>query len=184
MTKKYILNQNRIDRIESLDVKKLTCEDISPHYGTGQAATVMKRYEKVSVYRKGIGTNVGDIELSVWREIVRRIIERDHETDIFNNLLEYIKEDTVIHRNKEEQEHEALELYARRIFEEEEWLGFVPFNERYYPERLKTTEFVKVRFSCCGEITTMTRARAEWSPGKKGGCPKCKCYAEYEICET
>lgn len=66
-------------------------------------------------YRNGIQTDLGDIRNDVWRDLVRELIVRSHEEDLFDKLLEWEKEHTYWLKTKAELEHYTLELYAARI---------------------------------------------------------------------
>lgn len=135
MQRKYVLNQSRIDSINNIDVSKLTFDDIYVHYRTGQAYIVAKNHEKVSKYRTGIGTNIGDIEISVWREIIKQMIVIHQETNLYENLTTFFKEKTEI-KNRDETEQYILECYSFRLFDDPQWRYYIEFNQQHRPESL------------------------------------------------
>ncbi len=180
MEHKFILNQNRIDSIQSVKLDSLTFEDVYYHYGTGVGFTEMRNHEKVSRYRHGVGTNIGDIERRVWKQIVYHLIAKAGEEELFEQLKEYVAE-VGFFRDKEELEMDALQLHSYRIFEDLAWVGFVPFNRRYRPEYLKDFPLIAVACDCCqkpGEVTEEQLAKAI---DGKINCPACGIGSTYRI---
>ena len=96
MKRKYVLNQTRIDNIQSVDLDDLTFEDVYLHYHTGMGFSVMKNHEKISKYRNGVGTNIGDIEESVWKQIVKYLITKTARKKYMNTLSSTIKSMAII----------------------------------------------------------------------------------------
>ena len=83
MRNDYLNSADCINAIDRIDVSKLTFEDVRVHYGTGRSYTVQGNYEKKYFYRNGKKTNIGDIEESVWRDIVRQMISIHGEDELF-----------------------------------------------------------------------------------------------------
>ena len=67
----------------------------------------------------------------VWRDLVRELIVRSHEEDLFDKLLEWEKEHTYWLKTKAELEHYTLELYAARIFDNPKWVDYEAFAKHY-----------------------------------------------------
>ena len=106
-------------------------------YGTGRSfTTVNSQGEKKSHYRNGCMTAIGDIEESVWKQMVRQLIIRENETELFRNLKSWLKDSKMMFRDANELEDYTLELHAARIFDCNEWVGYVDFNTKYRPEIL------------------------------------------------
>lgn len=128
---------NLIDRIEDINLAEITFDCIRKMYGTGRSfTTVNSQGEKKSHYRNGCMTAIGDIEESVWKQMVRQLIIRENETELFRNLKSWLKDSKMMFRDANELEDYALELYAARIFDCHEWVGYVDFNTKYRPEIL------------------------------------------------
>lgn len=81
-------------------------------------------------------TAVGDIEKSVWQQVVRTLIIRENETELFENLKCWLKDSKMTFRDDNELEDYALDLHATRIFDRPEWVGYVDFNTKYRPRIL------------------------------------------------
>ncbi len=180
MERKYVLNQNRIDSIQAVDLDNLTFEDIYHHYGTGVAFTEMKRHEKVSRYRHGVGTNIGDIEESVWREIVKYLITKNGEEEMFEHLKQHEKEHT-LWRNESELEMNALVTHAYRMFDDPSWYYFVPFNRKCRPEYLKSFKLITIKCDRCGELGEVTQEQLDKAVDGKISCPMCGVHSTYSV---
>lgn len=128
---------NLIDRIEDIILAEITFDSIRKMYGTGRSfTTVNSQGENKSHYRLGCMTAIGDVEESVWKQVVRQLIIREAETDLFRNLKCWLKDSKMMFRDAYELEDYALELHAARIFDCPEWVGYVDFNSKYRPEIL------------------------------------------------
>lgn len=91
---------------------QLTHKDLHAHFSTGQSILLSgSGRDKKYGYRNGIQTDLGDIRNDVWRDLVRELIVRSHEEDLFDKLLEWEKEHTYWLKTKAELEHYTLELY-------------------------------------------------------------------------
>lgn len=79
--------------------------------------------------RFGIQTEIGDFEVHEWMKLVRVLIERAGEEPLQQRLVELVEQEMPwLHRDFERQ-LEALELHARRIFENPEWVAYEKFNK-------------------------------------------------------
>lgn len=80
----------RIDREEQLKGEEITLEKLRLKYGTFQCRCVgldrvgKKKYNS----RVGIQTDLGDIEIQLWKDLVLRLAEKAGERALFQHLLE------------------------------------------------------------------------------------------------
>src|SRR5699024_12113715 len=61
---------------------------------------------------------------------------------------------------------EALQLHTSRIFDNPQWVGYLPFNKRYRPEIWDAANIVFVRMKCCpkpGAVTQEQRSEEHTS---------------------
>lgn len=126
---------NSISEVPNRD--QLTHEDLRTHFGTGQAIHISGTgRDKKYGYRNGIQTNVGDIRIDVWCQLVRDLIVRSGEEQLYQNLVEWEKEHNFCFRKKEDMEEHTLTLYASRIFDCTQWVDYEAFSIRYgyHPE--------------------------------------------------
>lgn len=125
---------------------QLTHKDLHAHFSTGQSILLSgSGRDKKYGYRNGIQTDLGDIRNDVWRDLVRELIVRSHEEDLFDKLLEWEKEHTYWLKTKAELEHYTLELYAARIFDNPKWVDYEAFAKHYLDHE---DEFEKLRKHC------------------------------------
>ena len=135
-----------IDRIEQLGNIEFSFEKLSKKYGTfrsysnGTDRLGRKKFRS----RVGVQTDYGDIEVTLWCELVRNLIEQHNEKKLFNHLKVWVIKSNQWLTNKPEVEIEALELHACRIFDNPLWVDYVEFNEKYRPEVLHGAELVWV----------------------------------------
>lgn len=140
--------------------KNISFADIRPMYGTGRSIWVSGtgRDKKFS-YRNGIMTPSGDIEESEWQTLAKDLISKKNENELYQQLCEWLKENTCWPQTKAEMQAYALELHVSRIFDNPEWVDFIPFNRMYRPEVVKAADLVEIRYPCCGAVHEETRAR-------------------------
>lgn len=60
----------------------LKFEDLRKRYGTGRSYTISgSGKNRVTGYRTGVMTNIGDIEVSQWERLVHELISRNQEEE-------------------------------------------------------------------------------------------------------
>lgn len=117
---------------------RLTYEMIRFSTHTGRAFLLSDRgYEKKYGYRNGISTPIGDIEEELWSSLMKELIAQNDETDLYNQLLEWYRDDPVAGSSKKEREQYVLECFSFRIFDCTDWVDYVPFNQKNRPLLLK-----------------------------------------------
>ena len=128
----------RIDKIDQLDLQALTAPDIRLRFWTGQAGHAFKRGEKITTYRTGIMTPLGDIEVSVWIQAAEALVEREHLQEEVEHITPYIEfpgdQQTAIRR--QDLKIRALDAVLSGLYRNPEWVRFVEYNAKYHPELL------------------------------------------------
>lgn len=130
---------NNFSEIESIK-DSLTFENIRHKYGTGRSSTFATSNGKKTSYRHGVMTEIGDVGETVWMRIVEYLIEKAHETVLFNNLFEWIRDTIKWHQSEYECKKYALQLHAARIFDDPKWVDYKAFNAKYRPKILNTVK--------------------------------------------
>lgn len=128
----------QIDKEEQLAGKELTYETLEFGTGTFRYRTAGKDrhgYKKY-IYRYGVETVLGDIERSLWQKLIYRLIVQHNEMALFNHLKVWYSKTAYFLRNKAELEQYTLECFSNRIFDNPEWVDYIPFNQEYRPEIL------------------------------------------------
>lgn len=120
-----------IDRIEQIDISNLTFENLRVYYGTGQAILLSgSGRNKKYGYRSGIQTELGDIEISVWRKLAKRLVIRNNDQKLLSCYKKWLK-NTKNWLKPEEIEREALEMYTYQMKDNTEWYDYKAFNESW-----------------------------------------------------
>lgn len=161
----------------------ITFENLEYKYGTGRAYTISGTgRDRVTGYRAGVQTKLGDIEISEWMDLIRGLIERSGEQKLNAALVEWLTEHNYCRASKSKITQKALELHSMRIFDNPSWVDFLPFNERYRPEALVGVEMVDVLPVCCekwGRVTKRQVENGRRASGSRVSCPICGRFTEY-----
>ncbi len=135
------MSMELIDNVSQIAgrLDSLTFDDIRDMCGTGRSLLVSSKnsFDKKYVYRKGMMTKLGDIEVSVWYELVEKLIVKYGQETLYVQLQEWIKENFGWFKTEKEVREYSLRLHSSQIFDNPEWVDYVPFNQRYRPEILK-----------------------------------------------
>lgn len=138
--------------------KMITFADIRPMYGTGRSIWVSGTgRDKKFRYRNGIMTPSGDIEESEWQTLAKDLISQQNEDELHQQLCEWLKENTPWPQTKAEMQVHALELHVSRIFDNPQWVDFIPFNRMYRPEVLEAVDLVEIRCPSCSAVYEVTK---------------------------
>lgn len=82
------------------------------------------------ILRYGIRTALGDIEVSLWRTLVKGAIARRGEWKIYEALLAWCSKRGTACEYRTVGDY-ALALHCDRIFEDREWPGYQEFKRLY-----------------------------------------------------
>lgn len=152
--------REKIDTITQIDPNRITRENLRYMYGTGQEiATKNSQGNKVSHYRVGVETALGDIEVSLWMELVQKLIEKENDQEIFGQLLAWEKADNCIpSMTNNGLLREAMQSYTYRIYDNKGWWDYVRFNMKYRPEILENDpDLMYVRLACCDRTSRIPK---------------------------
>ena len=170
--------REKIDSITQIEPKQITRDNLRLHYGTGQEiVTKNSQGNKTSQYRSGVQTNLGDIEQSVWMELVQKLIEQENDQEIFEQLLEWEKDNNHKEaRTKNDFLREAMQSYTYRIYDNKAWWDYVRFNMKYRPESLENDpDLLYVRLACCKRVSRLPKeqVRQHHEEPDTVPCPYC-----------
>ena len=160
----------------------ITFKTLRVHYGTGRSFLIRADgRNKVYGYRKGVMTDLGDLEVQEWERLAKELVRTSKEQQLYQNLLEWEKEHNYCGRSGKELETEALELHMLRIFDDPLWVDYIPFNRRYRPKVLDPLELVWVKTACCGIPGEVTKERLAHDK-ERIPCPVCGRWSEFQLC--
>ena len=175
----------RIDKEEDLAGKEVTLPLLSEHYGTFQVrSTGTDRIGRRKFNNRiGIQTDLGDIEIHLWKNLVLKCIEKAGEKTLYQHLLAWTMKHNIVEQSKEDTEEDAMHDFIRRHFDDPQWEHFIAFNRKYRPEFLSQFELVRIKHLCCNYIEEATRARADQLKETELRCRRCSKTAPYKILE-
>ena len=160
-------------------VAELKIEDVRFMYGTGRAIYISGTgRDKIYDYRNGCMTKIGDIEEGEWIALMKFLIARDGEQDLFKQLLAWETGHNFCDSDKKTLERDTLIRHSMRLFDNVKWVDFVRFNQRYRPEELTKAVLVDIVTDCCGTTDVQTvELINEWP---KVTCPRCGTYTTFK----
>lgn len=160
-------------------VAELKIEDVRFMYGTGRAIYISgSGRDKVYDYRNGCMTKLGDIEESEWQALMKFLIARDGEQELFKQFLAWETEHNFCDSTRKTLERDTQIKHSMRLFDDPKWVDFVRFNQRYRPEVLEKVTLIGIITDCCGCPDVQTEELVDEWP--KVTCPKCGTYTTFK----
>ena len=105
--------------------------DLREMFQTGRSVRGLDGKRDIG-YRHGVMTELGDVEKSVWREAMLRLIDRSGERELFELLTDFVLGfgwfNNWSRTSMEDAEMYALQLHSSRIFENEAWACYQDFR--------------------------------------------------------
>ena len=101
----------------SREALAITAKELRVVHYTGRSVSRGYGRDKVTSYRSGVQTELGDIELSQWQALMRDIIHRSGELKLLEQLTEWELETTPWIHTRKDAEQCALEAFANRWFD-------------------------------------------------------------------
>ena len=124
----------------SMEALAITAGELRVMHYTGRSVSRGYGKDKVTSYRSGVQTELGDIELSQWQALMRDIIRRSGELELLEQLTEWELETTPWIPTRSDAEQHALEGVPRRWFDNPSHRDFAAFNQKYRPETLQQNQ--------------------------------------------
>lgn len=178
------MNHNSIDRLEQLDLASLTAADLKTHIFTGRAIDIgIGRYRR-KLYRFGVQTDIGDIEISVWVEAAEHIVEREglkEELEHLRPFAHYTPNAGPFTKLHEYVRH--LDMCLSAFYRNPAWVGFMPYNRQYHPELLEGVPMAQIIPKCCGELCEIPRAQIS-ADLNVAPCPICGRWSSFRYAEA
>ncbi len=162
---------------------ELTFEDLRCQYQNGRALFLSgEGRNRVYGYRNGVQCKLGDIDRDEWIRMVKDAIQSAGEKKLYEQLLQHLKDHNYTGDSRAELEFKALELHASRIFDDELWVDYLQFNQKFRPEVIDPTRLVLVMPDCCKKAGQLTRARYEENL-EHNCCPHCGRWTQIRLLE-
>lgn len=167
----------RIDNVTQVTEEEITHENLRDMHGTGISICLGRDRmgEKKYKYRHGVQTALGDIEDSVWRALVKKLIEKENGQKLYEQLLEWTKaKNTVVNRDETDMIMSALSSYVSRLQDDKVWWDYIRFNAKYYPEKLDDPMLITVIPECCKTPCKVPPEQIrKWNGVETIPCPIC-----------
>ena len=164
-------------------VSDLRFEDLRLHCQTGRSYVISgEGRNRVYGYRTGVQCNLGDIERAEWIRLVTEVISREGEQELHQQLLQHLKDHNYIKESKAELAFKALEFHTARIFDNEAWVDYIRFNQKYRPEHLDASRLILVMPQCCAKAGYITRTRFDENQ-EASFCPHCGRWTQISLVE-
>lgn len=151
-------------------------------YGTGIDTSTGNGYYKKVSYRHGVMTELGDIEESIWYQLMEQLIEKSGEQWLLDALVQWEKEHNYTRATPATIQKKALQLHSARIFDNPQWVCFLPFNRRFRPDALDGAHIMTVVNQCCGLPGEVTQEQIDRSYDDTIYCPHCGRWSRFSIC--
>lgn len=155
-----------------------TFDELRCHFQNGRSYVISgEGRNRVYGYRTGVQCKLGDIDRDEWVRMVKDTIQAAGEKKLYEQLLQHLNEQNRTRDSRTELEIKALELHAARIFDDELWVDFLGFNQKYRPEVIDPSRLVLVMPDCCKTAGRLTRARFQ-EDSEYNCCPHCGRWTE------
>lgn len=177
------MGTQRIDSASAIDPTSLSFSNLYWRYGTGVDTSTGKGYYKKVSYRSGVMTKLGDIEIAVWIQLMEQLIEKSGEQWLLDALIQWEKEHNYTKASASKLRESALELHSARIFDNPDWVCYIPFNKRFRPDVLEQAHIVTVVNECCGLPGEVTQEQIDRAHDGGICCPHCGRWSKFEIYE-
>lgn len=165
------------------ELRKALFAELKVHNRTGRSYLIRgSGRNKEMGYRNGMKTNLGDLELSDWVQRIKALITKFDEQEIYENLLQWLKEHNYAKESSEDLRLEALELHSMRIFDNPKWVDYIPWNRRFRPGTLDASTLVWIETECCHKPGQTTKEQIQRAYRDRIYCPHCGRFSEYKEC--
>lgn len=190
MTKNY-------DKLEELlcahPLETLDYGMIRFQYGTQRNNSIYEKgaggrmYLKQFRYRTGVMTPIGDILHQVWYELAIVLINRNYDGWLLDALVDwyvtygpqrYLAKHTQ-NMKKDEAHRSAIEGCVRRIYDNEDWVDYIPFNWMYRPRLVEGKPFLIILPECCNRKGQISEQIGHFND--RCYCPHCGRWMPAEI---
>ncbi len=121
------------------------------------------------------------MEEHIWCRLVEQIAQRDSEMWLVDALAAWEKAHNYTCISPSEIREEALRLYSVRIFDQPEWVHYIPFNCRFRSGILAGAHIVTVVNDCCKKPGEVTQEQIDRAYGGTVACPHCGRWSTFSI---
>ena len=175
------MSRIRIDSLDGLDLLTIPLSDVRWQVGSGVALSSGSGRDKKYRYRNGVITNIGDIEEHIWYQLVEQIAQRDSEVWLVDALTIWKGEHNHTCTSPSKIREDALQSYSMRIFDQPEWVHYIPFNRRFRSDTLIGAHIVTVINDCCKKPGEVTQEQIDRAYDGTVACPHCGRWSKFSV---
>ena len=129
MSTEVFSRHNIIDSRSSIPKDNFCLDDLHFQTHTGRSFRISGSGRDAKYhYRHGIVCPLGDIEESLWRQLVLEQIEKEGAMALFEQLKAWQKENCAWLKTKQELEQYTLECFSTRLYDNPKWVDYNKFN--------------------------------------------------------
>ena len=162
---------------------EITFAALRCHFRTGRSYVISGvGRNRVYGFRSGVQCDLGDIEKSEWIRMVKEQISCQGEEELHQQLLQYLKDQNYAKESRAEIEFKALQYHAARIFDNEEWVDYIRFNQQYRPSVIGTARLVPIIPDCCKTAGYITLGMYQKDQSKTY-CPYCGRWTDFSLAQ-
>lgn len=177
------MSLSSIERIEQLELPNLTAADLKVRVLTGRAIDIGNGRGKKKLYRSGVQTAIGDIEISAWIQAAEYIVDRDGLKDELEHLRPFALYTPNADKSIRQMEYvRHLDMCLSELYRNPAWVHFVPYSRKYHPEFLDAVPVVRIITGCCKELCTIPEAQIK-PEAKTAPCPICGRWSSFRYAD-
>lgn len=173
---------SRIDSLAGLDLSTISRENIRWQIATGVSLSSKRGRKQSNSYRFGVLTDLGDIEISQWRQLAETLVERQGEQWLVDALIEWGLAHNYTKSTLDEIRLDALKDYINGLYDRPEWVDYIPFNRQHRPQILDHARIVTVFHVCCGRPGEVTQEQIDRAWQGEIACPHCGRWSLFAPC--
>ena len=166
---------------QDIDAASFTFENLRWKYGVFRPMSSGAGRNKKHWGWCGVVTALGEVEEKVWYQLAEQLIKNAGEQQLLAHLIEWESECGYTKSSSDEVRKEAIHLHVSRIFDDPEWIHYLPFNKRYRPEIWEAAHIVYVRNECCQKVSAVTQEQIDRSSYSIIYCPHCGRWSRFTI---
>ena len=173
--------RKEIKTLQDIDAASFTFENLRWKYGVFRPMSSGAGRNKKHWGWCGVVTALGEVEEKVWYQLAEQLIKNAGEQQLLAHLIEWESECGYTKSSSDEVRKEAIHLHVSRIFDDPEWIHYLPFNKRYRPEIWEAAHIVYVRNECCQKVSAVTQEQIDRSSYSIIYCPHCGRWSRFTI---
>lgn len=174
--------RGQIDSLSGIDIATIEAKDIHWQTGTGICISSGSGRNRTYRYRRGVLTDLGDIEEGLWYQLAEAVAKRCNEQELVEAHYEWEKVHNYTNSPRSQLRLDAMHSYINGLHDRPDWVDYIPFNRKYRPHVLEQAHIVTVINTCCGKPGEVTQEQIDRAGQGRIACPHCGRWSPFVIC--